>query len=213
MTATAEDIRRAAQRLAEGGVVAFPTETVYGLGADADQPDAVQRIYEIKGRPENRPTIIHVDGLPGAMAYAAKIPNFARALAEALWPGPLTLVLPARPSVSRAVTGGGDTVGVRAPDHPVALQLIAALGEGRGGAAGIAAPAANRSGEPPPIDAKAVREGLGDGPDMILDGGPCPLKVPSTVVGCLGASPTLIREGAVSRQRLQEIVGMPVFPA
>lgn len=213
MTATVEDIRRAARILAEGGVVAFPTETVYGLGADADRSDAVRRVFEIKGRPVNRPLIVHVEGLETVPAFATKFPNFARAIAEALWPGPVTLVLPARPTVAREITGGGDTVGIRAPDHPVALDLIRALGEARAGLAGIAAPSANPTGKPPPVDADEVRVGLGDAPDFVLDGGRCPVQVPSTVISCLGPGPTILRDGAISRERLQEIVGMPILDA
>ena len=210
MNVDTDAIRRAARLLHEGGVVAFPTETVYGLGADAGNPKAVRRIFAIKGRPPDRPLTVHVADVEAAAHFAASIPDHARLLARALWPGPLTLILPKRGHVPHELTGGSDTVGVRVPDHHVALGLISELSRLRAEVAGIAAPSANRFDEPPPTTAQTVTHALGDAPDMVLDGGICALKIPSTVVDCSAARPRILRVGAVPEQRIEEILEMPV---
>src|SRR5262245_1331063 len=202
--ATGADIVRAAEILRRGGLVAFPTETVYGLGADAGNPAAVARLYAVKGRPGNHPVIVHV-GAPSQLAdWAADVPEAARRLGDALWPGPLTVVVRRAASVPDAVTGGGDTVGVRVPDQPVALALLRAFGEG------IAAPSANRFGRVSPTTAEDVRADLADDVDVVLDDGPCSVGVESTIVDCSGAEPVILRPGGVSRERVGEIVGHPV---
>lgn len=211
------DIDRAAQLLEEGGIVAFPTETVYGLGALTSDEDAIERLFRMKGRPRNRPLIVHVHDAAGIDAFASSVPDYARRLAEALWPGPLTLVLPARPSVSPLVTGGSETVGLRVPDHPVTLQLLAELVARRGAATGIAGPSANRYGEAPPRTAAEVAAGIGEpnvdddsSPDMILDAGPCPGGVPSTVLMCDEDVPRILRRGATEAEAIEAIIGRHV---
>jgi len=196
-----------------GGIVAFPTETVYGLGALASHSDAVARVFRIKARPESRPLIVHLRSASQLDAFAVDIPDYARTLAEALWPGPLTLVLKRHESVVDEVTGGGDTVGLRVPDHPVALSLLDALIEAGGPSTAIAAPSANPFGEPPPTTAQGVIDGLGapkandDGtPDVVLDGGECPGGVPSTVVSCVGDWPRVLRYGAVPKETIEETI-------
>ena len=197
-----------------GGVVAFPTETVYGLGALANDPEAVARVFRIKARPTTRPLIVHLRSAEQLDAFAVQIPDYARTLAQAHWPGPLTLVLKRHESVADEVTGGGDTVGLRVPDHPVALSLLDALIEAGGPATAIAAPSANPFGEAPPTTAQGVIDGLGapgaddDGtPDMVLDGGECPGGVPSTVVSCTGEWPRVLRYGAVPKETIEKTIG------
>jgi L-threonylcarbamoyladenylate synthase len=208
------DVQRAAQLLEEGGVVAFPTETVYGLGALASDGDAVARVFEMKGRPPAQPLIVHLASANAIDRWALRVPEYAQRLADSLWPGPLTLVLPAREDVLEVVRGGGATVGLRVPDHPLALALIDELVTRRGLGVGIAAPSANRYGEPPPTSAQAVVAGLGapavddpSAPDMILDGGTCPGGVPSTVLSCDGPWPRILRYGATSREQIEEVIG------
>jgi L-threonylcarbamoyladenylate synthase len=186
----------AAVVLRGGGLVAFPTETVYGLGADALSEAAVRRIYGAKGRPGDNPLIVHVDSLEAASKVAAWIPPLARQLAEQWWPGPLTLVLEADPSVPAITTGGLATVALRVPSHPVALALLHAA------AVPIAAPSANRSGRPSPTSAQHVLDDLGDMVDLIIDGGTCGVGLESTVVDARGETPTVLREGAVTREQL-----------
>lgn len=200
-------LKTAARSLAEGGVVAFPTETVYGLGANAWDEAAVKTIYRIKGRPDTQPLIVHLARTEDVTAFVAAVPDRARALMEQFWPGPLTIVLPKAPRVPDAVTGGGDTVGVRVPGLEITRQLAAELSGLRGEVCGIAAPSANRTGDPPPADAEAVREGLADrlGEFSVLDGGPCPGKIPSTVVGVSrDGELTVFREGAIPADALRE---------
>lgn len=205
-----KDVERAARLLAEGGVVAFPTETVYGLGASVRQPGAVRRVFEIKSRPPDRALIVHVGGPPALDAWARSVPHWARTVAEHAWPGPLTLVLERDDSVPDVVTGGGATVGLRAPDHPLGLELIAALGRLEGGPGGIAAPSANPHGAIPPTSAAAVADGLGDAVDYVLDGGQCTVGIESTVVLATGPAPKILREGAFARERIAELVGTSV---
>ena len=205
-----KDVEHAARLLAQGGVVAFPTETVYGLGASVRQPSAVERVFEIKSRPRDRALIVHVGGPPALDAWARTAPEWAKTLAEHAWPGPLTLVLERNDAVVDAVTGGGATVGLRAPAHPLGLELIGALGRLEGGPGGIAAPSANPHGAIPPTTAHAVAEGLGDRVDYVLDGGPCTVGIESTVVLATGPRPEILREGAFPRERIVELTGTEV---
>ncbi len=196
-----ERIEQAAALLRAGELVAFPTETVYGLGADAANPAAVAKIFAAKGRPAGHPLIVHLSGLAATQAWARALPAEARRLAEAFWPGPLTLVLPKAERVSPVITGGQDTVALRAPAHPIARALLAAFG------GGIAAPSANRYGRISPTRAGDVREELGDAVALVLDGGACEVGLESTIVACPGGSVTLLRPGAVSRSQLVDVVG------
>ena len=203
-----DQVEHAAAVLAAGGLVAFPTETVYGLGADAANPDALRRLYAVKGRPATHPVIVHLadDGPIAARLapWAATVPPAAATLAAACWPGPLTLLVPRAGGVLDAVTGGGDTVGVRVPDQPLAQRLLRRVGRG------IAAPSANRFGRVSPTTAAHVRADLGADVDVVLDGGPCRVGVESTIVDCSADPPALIRLGAVPRDRLEAILGAPV---
>src|ERR671910_1784 len=198
------DISRAAVTLRRGGLVAFPTETVYGLGADADNAAALARLYAVKGRPGEHPVIVHV-GAPAQLdEWAADVPVAARRLGDALWPGPLTLVVRRAARVLDGVTGGGDTVGVRVPDQPVALALLRAFG------GGVAAPSANRFGHVSPTTADDVRADLGDDVDVVLDDGPCAVGVESTIVDCSGTELVILRPGGVPRERVEEVSGRSV---
>lgn len=194
-------IEEAAGLLRAGLLVAFPTETVYGLGADAANPAAVARIFAAKGRPASHPLIVHVSGLAAAREWTSAMPEAAVRLAEAFWPGPLTLVLPKAAHVLPDVTGGQHTVALRAPAHPVARALLAAFG------GGIAAPSANRYGRISPTRAADVREELGDRVALVLDGGDCEVGLESTIAACLGGRVTLLRPGAVSRSQIADVVG------
>lgn len=196
----------AAERLAEGGVVAFPTETVYGLGADAEQAEAVRRVFDIKGRPADHPVIVHLAEAAHARDWAADIPENARRLMARFWPGPLTLVLPARAEVSRLVTGGQASVALRVPAHPMARALLHAFTAARGGG-GLAAPSANRFGALSPTQAWHVRASLGARVDQVLDGGPCRYGLESTIVSLLGERPRVLRPGALSVSALREVLG------
>lgn len=200
------EIDACAQALREGKVVAIPTETVYGLGADASNAAAVRRVFEIKGRPAHHPVIVHVAGAHLLERWAREVPAAARRLAARFWPGPLTLVLPRRPEVLPEVTGGQDTVAVRVPAHPVTLRLLERFG------GGLAAPSANRFGRISPTTAAHVRAELGDAVDRILDGGPCRVGVESTIVALLGR-PRLLRPGGVSVAELEEALGEPILGA
>jgi len=195
-------IETAAAILRKGGVVAMPTETVYGLAADAANPEAVKRIFQIKGRPADHPLIVHVADKSQLGYWAREVPEAARVLAEHFWPGPLTLILPRHKHVPDAVTGGQDTVGLRVPNHPVALQLLRAMGPN----AGLAAPSANRYGRISPTTAAHVSEELGDSVDMILDGGPCQVGLESTIVSCIGDTVTVLRPGGIPLAALEEVL-------
>lgn len=201
------EIAALAARLREGGLVSFPTETVYGLGADATNSDAVIAIYETKGRPRFNPLIIHCADLAMAETLVAFTP-VARRLAEAFWPGPLTLVLPRRAGggLSDLVTAGLDTVGVRVPDHPLALALIRAVGRP------LAGPSANPSGRLSPTSAEQVRSGFG-GRVAVLDGGPCKSGVESTILGVTGDAVTQLRAGALARGDIESLLGHPIAVA
>jgi L-threonylcarbamoyladenylate synthase len=199
--APAGDISAAVDVLRGGGLVAFPTETVYGLGADASNPEAVDRIFVAKGRPRAHPIIVHLAEPAAAKEWAAEVPDFAAALADAFWPGPLTLVLPRSDLVPDGVTGGLPTVGLRVPAQPLALKLLGAFG------GGVAAPSANRFGRVSPTRAEHVRADLGAAVDMILDGGPCPVGVESTIVDCSGVDPRVLRPGGVPVESLEAVLG------
>jgi L-threonylcarbamoyladenylate synthase len=201
----------AAANLLAGGLVAFPTETVYGLGADACNADAVARIYAVKGRPADHPLIVHVASMDGLSDWAADVPGYAIALARDFWPGPMTLVVRRSGLAADFVTGGQDTVGVRVPDHPVALGLLEAFV--RAGGKGVAAPSANRFGNVSPTTAQAVSEELGDylaDGDQILDGGACDVGVESTIIDCTGSVPKILRPGAITAQMIAECTELPV---
>ncbi|MGR9072740.1 MAG: L-threonylcarbamoyladenylate synthase [Gammaproteobacteria bacterium] len=193
-------IAEAVYLLKRGGLVAFPTETVYGLGADAGNPAAVRRIFEAKGRPADHPLIVHVHGTECLHAWARNIPDAAFKLASRFWPGPLTLILLKQPGVSDVVTGGQDTVGLRVPDNPVALRLLKAFG------GGLAAPSANRFKRVSPTCAEHVAEELGDRVDMILDGGPCRVGVESAIVDLSGERPVLLRPGQIGKPQLEAVL-------
>lgn len=184
--------------------MAFPTETVYGLGADASNPEAVRRIFTIKGRPADHPLIVHIGNAEELDRWAREVPNQAWRLAERFWPGPLTLILPRRAHVPDVVTGGQDSVGLRVPDHPLALELLHAIGPEHG----LAAPSANRFGRISPTRAQHVREELGEAVDMVLDGGPCRVGLESTIVSFVGGGPRLLRPGGIPAGALEEEIGM-----
>jgi L-threonylcarbamoyladenylate synthase len=201
----------AAANLLAGGLVAFPTETVYGLGADACNAEAVARIYSVKGRPEDHPLIVHIASMDGLGDWADDVPGCAISLARDFWPGPMTLVVKRSGLAGDFVTGGQDTVGVRVPDHPVALGLLEAFV--RAGGKGVAAPSANRFGNVSPTTAQAVSDELGDylaNGDQILDGGPCEVGVESTIIDCTGDVPKILRPGAVTAQMISESTGLEV---
>jgi L-threonylcarbamoyladenylate synthase len=200
-----DELERAVDVLRAGGLVAFPTETVYGLGADEANEHALKRLYAVKGRPLGHPVIVHLARAAQLDDVALDVPDVARELATACWPGPLTLVVRKRAdAVSDVATGGRDTVGLRVPDHPIALALLEAFG------GGIAAPSANRFGKVSPTTAAHVRADLGNDVDLVLDGGPSRVGVESTIVDVTGAVPVVLRVGGVTEARLAQLVGAPV---
>ena len=203
------DITAAAKALANGKLVAFPTETVYGLGADATNPDAVAKIYSTKGRPANHPLIVHVSSVDLAMEWASYQPEYLAKLASAFWPGPMTLILKRSKLAGDFVTGSQDTVGVRIPNHPIALELLAAF-EAMGGM-GVAAPSANRFGKVSPTTSEAVERELGaylgDG-DLILSGGQCEVGIESTIIDCTSDQPTILRLGAVTATQVESVTAL-----
>jgi L-threonylcarbamoyladenylate synthase len=199
----------AAANLLAGGLVAFPTETVYGLGADACNAEAVARIYAVKGRPADHPLIVHVASMDGLGEWADEVPEYAISLARDFWPGPMTLVVKRSGLAGDFVTGGQDTVGVRVPDHPVALGLLEAFT--RVGGKGVAAPSANRFGNVSPTTAQAVSDELGNylaNVDQILDGGACDVGVESTIIDCTGSIPKILRPGAITEQMISGSTGL-----
>ena len=202
---TAATVALAAQRLHAGLLVAFPTETVYGLGADAGNPDAVRRIFSAKGRPSEHPVIVHIGSAANVLHWAREFPEGARRLAKAFWPGPLTLILPRAARVGDAVTGGQDSVGLRMPSHPVAQQLLAAFAAI--GGSGIAAPSGNRFGHVSPTIAQHVDSDLGDAVAMILDGGACAVGIESTIVAFTASEPVLLRPGGIDIDALVRVLG------
>jgi L-threonylcarbamoyladenylate synthase len=201
---TPELIHRAVEILRQGGVIALPTETVYGLAANAEDELAVRRIFAIKGRPATHPLIIHLPDAEALPQWARHVPDEARRLAAAFWPGPLTLVLPRTPRATDAVTGGQDTVALRVPNHPVALAVLRALG------GGLAAPSANRFGRVSPTTAEHVRADLGDEVELILDGGPCTVGVESTIVDLSSGEPAILRPGGLPAEELERVLGRPI---
>ena len=210
-TCSANAITDAAANLLAGGLVAFSTETVYGLGADACNADAVARIYSVKGRPADHPLIVHLASMASLGDWADDVPEYAISLARDFWPGPMTLVVKRSGLAGDFVTGGQDTVGVRVPNHPVALGLLEAFE--RTGGKGVAAPSANRFGNVSPTTAQAVSDELGDylaDGDQILDGGPCDVGVESTIIDCTGDVPRILRPGAITAQMITESTGLEV---
>ncbi len=204
----------AAANLLNGGLVAFPTETVYGLGADACNAEAVTRIYAAKGRPGDHPLIVHVASMDGLGDWAADVPAYAILLARDFWPGPMTLVVKRSDLAADFVTGGQDTVGVRVPNHPVALGLLEAFA--KAGGKGVAAPSANRFGNVSPTTAQAVSDELGDylaDGDQILDGGACDVGVESTIIDCTRDVPRILRPGAVTEEMIEHSTRLGVLGA
>ena len=198
-----DDIDAAVRRLRAGGLVAFPTETVYGLGADAANSGAVRRIFAVKGRPADHPLIVHIGDAGMLSAWAREIPPAALRLAERFWPGPLTLIL-RRGQAPLEVTGGQDSVGLRVPGHPVALDLLRRFG------GGIAAPSANRFGRVSPTRAEHVLDEFGETVDLILAGGDCRVGLESTILSLVGEQPVLLRPGAVAASELEAVLGAPL---
>jgi L-threonylcarbamoyladenylate synthase len=204
----------AAAVLINGGLVAFPTETVYGLGADACNEMAVARIYSVKGRPADHPLIVHVPSMDALGDWAADVPAYAIALARDYWPGPMTLVVTRSDLAADFITGGQDTVGVRVPNHPVALGLLEAFA--RAGGKGVAAPSANRFGNVSPTTAQAVSDELSNYlgmSDVILDGGVCAVGVESTILDCTGDVPKILRPGAITQEMIEHSTGLDVLDA
>lgn len=202
-----EQIAAAAQILRSGGIVAFPTETVYGLGADAANPSAIQKIYRIKQRPVDHPLIVHIGAISDLHRWAQAIPESAWKLAQHFWPGPLTLILPRSAHIPDCVTGGQDTVGLRMPAHPVALALLRALGPEKA----LAAPSANRFGRISPTAAAHVRQELGTEVDMILDGGMCQVGLESTIISFHDEIPQILRPGGISPAAIEAVLQSPVL--
>ena len=210
------DIARAVQLLQAGELVGIPTETVYGLGADAANPAAVAKIFAAKGRPADHPLIVHLAGHDWIERWAREVPDLAWELAEQFWPGPLTLILKRAAGVPDAVTGGQDTVGLRVPGHPVALDLLrayAAAGGGTRAMAGIAAPSANRFGRISPTTAQHVRDELGDRVALVLDGGPCTVGIESTIIDLSRGAPVLLRPGHITPEQVAVVAGCEVLAA
>lgn len=201
VAATAESLRQAAEMLRQGGLVAFPTETVYGLGADADNPAAVRQIFAAKGRPADHPLIVHLGNAEELDRWAGDVPAVAYELAAAFWPGPLTMIVRRSGRASDLVTGGLDTVGLRVPSHPVAQQLLQAFG------GAIAAPSANRFGRVSPTTAQHVVSELDGRIDLILDGGPCQIGLESTIVDLSRGQPVVLRPGGITTEQFTEVLG------
>lgn len=198
------EILEAAAILRSGGLVAFPTETVYGLGADADNEAAVRGIFAAKGRPADHPVIVHLADLSQVLDWTTDFPQPARRLAEKFWPGPLTLILKRSPRAKDVVTGGLSTVGLRVPSHPVAQALLREFG------GAIAAPSANRFGRVSPTRAEHVRAEFGDSPPLILDGGNCEVGLESTIVDFSGSEPVILRPGAITQEQVESACGQPL---
>ena len=206
MTVITEDVSAAAAVIRAGGLVGMPTETVYGLAADATNGDAIARLYTVKGRPLDHPSIVHVASIDDARTWAATWPDAAELLAHRFWPGPLTLILPAGDRAHASALGGTATIAVRLPDSPLALELIELCGTG------LAAPSANRFGRVSPTKALHVAEDLGRDVDLILDGGRCGIGLESTIVDLTGAHPRVLRPGAVTAEMIEEALNVPLSP-
>ena len=202
--ATDQEIEKAAEILRAGGLVAFPTETVYGLGADASNPAAVRKIFAAKGRPADHPVIVHISDMSELKHWAAEVPRAAWLLAEKFWPGPLTIVLKRSSHVNDLISGGQNSIGLRVPGHPVAQQLLKAFG------GGIAAPSANKFGRLSPTTAEHVHEELGNAVEMVLDGGPCDVGIESTIVDLTREPPAILRPGRVSVQQITDALLVPL---
>jgi L-threonylcarbamoyladenylate synthase len=208
---TLSTLKEAVKSLKQGNLVAFPTETVYGLGTDATNKDAVARIYEVKGRPTGHPLIVHISSINNLDKWAQQIPKYAITLARTFWPGPMTLILPRTELAQDFITGGQDNVGIRVPSHPLALSLLKEF-EAQGGL-GVAAPSANRFGQVSPTSADAVYEELADyltPNDLILDGGPCQVGVESTIINCTQSVPEILRPGAITASMIFDHLGLVV---
>lgn len=206
---TVDALQNAAQTLLDGNLVAFPTETVYGLGADALNKQAVARIYQVKGRPADHPLIVHLHTMHVMGQWVDDVPEYAIALARDFWPGPMTLIFKRSNLAQDFITGGQETVGIRVPDHVVALALLEAF-HNLGGR-GVAAPSANRFGHVSPTTAQAVSDELGqylDPNDQLLDGGPCAVGVESTIIDCTGQFPRILRPGAITEEMIKESTGL-----
>ena len=199
--ATQQELEAAVTALRNGDLVAFPTETVYGLGANARDPAALRKIFEAKGRPADHPLILHIDNARFLSRWVAEVPPEAEKLAQAFWPGPLTLVMRRSEDASDVLTGGQDTVAIRIPSHPMAQQLLTAFG------GGIAAPSANRFGKVSPTRPEHVREELGDAVSIIMDGGECTIGVESTIVSLVGPKPRLLRPGSITQAQIEAVIG------
>jgi len=206
-----QSIEHAVSKLKAGLLVAFPTETVYGLGADASSAAALERLYAVKGRPTSHPVIVHIASVEQLTDWAKDIPPQAYQLAERFWPGPMTLILPKADHVLSQVTGGQDSVGIRIPSHPVALKLLKAF------AGGLAAPSANRFGRLSPTSAQAVEAEFADSPDssdqvaMVLDGGPCDVGIESTIISLLNSQAKILRPGMIDAASVAEVLGAEAF--
>ena len=208
---TTSIIKDAALALKDGHLVAFPTETVYGLGADATNKKAVARIYAVKGRPTDHPLIVHISTMELLNKWASEIPDYAIKLARNFWPGPMTLILPRTELAKDFITGGQNNVGIRVPAHTVALALLKEFEEQ--GGAGVAAPSANRFGKVSPTSADDVKEELSDylkSDDLILDGGPSLVGVESTIIDCTNTSPTILRPGAITAAMINDLLGIQI---
>jgi len=199
--ASQTEIEKAVETLRAGDLVVFPTETVYGLGANASNPAAVRKIFEVKGRPADHPVIVHIDDQRYLHRWVSQMPPQAERLAAMFWPGPLTLILPRGETVNDIVTGGQQSIGIRIPSHPMAQQLLTAFG------GGIAAPSANRYGRLSPTKPEHVRDELGDAVHVMLDGGDSPIGLESTIVSCLDGEVRLLRPGFITRSQIQQVVG------
>lgn len=199
--AVGSDLELAVQILSSGGLIGLPTETVYGLAARSDHPDAVRRVFAVKGRPAGHPLIVHTGSIESARRLASEWSEVTNSLAESFWPGPLTLVVPRSPSVLDEVTGGLDTVAIRVPSHPLALALLQRV------PFGVVAPSANLFGRVSPTTAMHVRSDLGDSVDYVLDGGPCRIGLESTIVDCTQDSPQILRPGAITYSEIKTVVG------
>ena len=207
-----ESIAEAARVISAGGLLGLPTETVYGLAADAASADAVAKIFTAKGRPSNHPLIVHVADAAGVDHFAVDVPTFARQLMQAFWPGPLTLILPRRPGVGAETAGGQDSIGLRCPSHPVAQALLQALAAQPVPVWGLAAPSANQFGRVSPTTAQHVLAEFG-GDVPVLDGGPCTVGIESTIVDCSRGAPVLLRPGAITRVQVEAVCGQPLQSA
>lgn len=206
-TSTQSDIKKAAKALLDGSLVAFPTETVYGLGADATNPEAVSRVYSVKGRPTDHPLIVHISSKESIKDWAIDIPSYAQKLVKVFWPGPMTLILRRSDLAKDFITGGQDNVGLRVPAQPIAQTLLREF-EKLGGS-GIAAPSANRFGAVSPTTAEAVQEDLGqylDSKDLVLDGGPSLVGIESTIIDCTNEIPMILRPGAITTEMIQKLI-------